>query len=135
MKKIILILITINVALYADLSIKQMDDMIVNIHKKREGIKLGALEHTQTPFIEVKIEDNVTKPIINAEKVVLLELHTILNNKAYINDKWYNLDDSIAGYSLKFIGKKGVVLRNENSIKKLFLHKNKNNFLMISEGK
>jgi len=35
---------------------------------------------------------------------------------------------------LKYIGKRGVVLRNGNQIKKLFLHDNKNDFIKI-EGR
>jgi S-adenosylhomocysteine hydrolase len=39
---------------YADLSVKQIEQMIEKIHLKREGVDLGTLEQTQEPFIRVK---------------------------------------------------------------------------------
>jgi hypothetical protein len=135
MKKIFLVFMAANIMLFADISMKQIEEMVIKIHKKREGVKLETLEKTQVPFIKVKVENNVTKTIVPKEvKEVKIKLHTILNNKAYINDSWYNLNDTIFGYTLKYMGKRGVVLRNEHSIKKLFLRENKNNFLMKIEG-
>ncbi|MDQ7086313.1 MAG: hypothetical protein Q9M36_16060 [Sulfurovum sp.] len=43
------------------------------------------------------------------------------------------MNEKVLGYELKAIGKIGVVLRNENHIKKLYLSKKKNNFIIIEE--
>jgi glutamine phosphoribosylpyrophosphate amidotransferase len=113
---------------------KQIEEMVLKIHKKRDGAKLATLENTKAPFIEVKIEDNVTAIVAKEVTETKMKLHTILNNKAYINDSWYNLNDTIMGYTLKYMGKRGVVLKDDNGIRKLFLRENNNNFLMTSEG-
>ena len=57
-----------------------------------------------------------------------------MSGKAYINDAWKAIDDTVMGYTLKYVGKRGVVLRNGNHIKKLFLHKERDNFITI-EGR
>jgi len=136
MKKIFLLFIAISVVVFADLSMKQIEEMVLKIHKKRDGVKLATLENTKAPVMEIKIEDNVTEPIVEEEVTEKkMKLHTILNNKAYINDRWYNLNDTVMGYTLKYMGKRGVVLKNDKTIRKLFLREKNNSFLMIIEGK
>ena len=56
-----------------------------------------------------------------------------MNGKAYINESWKSIDETVMGYTLKFVGKKGVVLRSGNNIKKLFLHKKRDNLIMLEE--
>lgn len=133
MKKILLLLLPLTVFLNADLSVEQIQNMVVSIHEKREGVKLATLESTISPFIRLKEDNNAT--VINAaekeeEKLVL---HAIVNGKAFINDSWSNIGDTIMGYTLKFIGNRGVVLRNGNHIKKLFLHEKRDNFIKLEE--
>jgi hypothetical protein len=134
MKKIlsiIPILVTVN---YADLSVKQIEQMVEKIHLKREGIGLDKLENTPEPFIRIKQENNTTVlEVPKQEENVKLMLHAIMEGKAYINDGWKKVDDQIFGYTVKYIGKKGVVLRNGNTIKKLFIGKPKDNFIMLEE--
>jgi len=135
MKKTLLIMTLFTVSMYADLSVDQIRNMVIKIHEKREGINLETLENTKEPFVRVKEENNSTTmvmPIIMKETA--LSLHAILNGKAYINNKWRRLDDIVGGYTLKYIGKKGVVLRSGNQIKRLFLHKKRENFIM-TEGR
>jgi len=118
----------------ADLSVKQIEHMVQKIHEKRQGVKLDTLEDTAEPFVRKQEENNVTSYIIpikvEVEKVKLI-LHAIVNGKAFINDKWLNPEDNIMGYTLKHIGNRGVVLRNGNHIKKLFLHKKRDNYIHI----
>ncbi len=120
--------------MYADLSVNQIRDMVTKIHEKREGISLSTLETTKEPFVRLQEENNVTVFVVpeKAEETKLT-LHAILNGKAYINNQWKSVEDTIGGFTLKYIGKKGVVLRNNNQIKKLFLHKEKNKFIMLEE--
>jgi len=134
MKKLFSLLSLIISVNYADLSVKQIQEMVTKIHQKREGIKLETLNNTKKPFVHVYEESNITT-FINPKKELetKLILHAILNGKAYINNEWKKIGDNIVGYTLKYIGKRGVVLRNENQIKKLFLHKDDNEFIMIKE--
>jgi len=137
MKKLLLPIIAISSFTYADLSVEQIREMVEKIHEKREGVKLETLETTSEPFVRLQEENNVTTFVIPVQEKQLeieLSLHAILNGKAYINENWKRIDETIGGYTLKYIGKKGVVLRNKNQIKKLFLHKKRENFIMI-EGR
>ena len=133
MKKIFLLLLPLTVLLNADLSVKQIQDMILKIHEKREGVDLKTLESTKDPFVRLVEENNVTTVAVNDKNEAKLVLHAIVNGKAYINDSWMSLDDSVLGYTLKYIGERGVVLRNENHIKKLFLHEERDNFIKLEE--
>ena len=134
MKKIFLLLVALTVLLSADLSVEQIEKMVFEIHEKRQGVKLDTLNDTKEPFAIG--ENNVTfveatqKVEKNEAKLVL---HAIVNGKAYINDSWSSLDDTVMGYTLKFIGKRGVVLRNGNHIKKLYLRKERDNFIKLEE--
>jgi len=135
MKKILLFVYLVSAFAYADLSVEQIRDMVTKIHEKREGIDLETLENTKEPFVRLQEENNITTFVIPVKaEETKLSLHAILNGKAYINEEWKNVNDSVGGYTLKYVGKKGVVLRNENQIKKLFLHKKRENFIMI-EGR
>jgi len=132
MKKLFLLLVLLTSYICADLSVDQIRDMVMKIHQKREGINLDKLETTKEPFIEVVKDVNITTFVLPTKsEETKLVLHAILNNRAYINDSWNSIDDNIGGYILKYIGKKGVVLRNENQIKKLFLNEKKENFITI----
>jgi len=134
MKKILFIASLLTVSLFADLSVKQIQEMVSKIHEKREGIKLETLEETKEPFVRLQEENNVTTFVIpeKAEEAKL-SLHAIMNGKAYINEVWKSIDETIMGYTLKYVGKKGVVLRNGNNVKKLFLHKKRDNFIKLEE--
>jgi len=136
MKTIFLALLILTVSSLADLSVQQIQEMVNKIHQKREGVKLETLESTKEPFVRLE-ENNDTSTYVIPRKDEVAEskliLHAIVNGKAYINDSWVKIDDNILGYKLKFIGKRGVVLRNENHIKKLFLRKKRNNFIKIEE--
>lgn len=134
MKKIFLLLLSLTVLLSADLSVEQIEKMVYKIHQKREGINLETLAETKEPFAIG--ENNVTfVPVAKKveKKEEKLVLHAIVNGKAYINDSWSVLDDQIMGYTLKFIGQRGVVLRNGNHIKKLYLRKERDNFITLEE--
>lgn len=134
MKKIFLLLLLITVFSSADISLKDIENMVTKIHEKREGVKLETLDTTLEPFVRVS-ENNITvilDPVMKKKKAKLV-LHAIVNGKAYINDSWSVTDDKIMGYTLMFIGKRGVVLRNGNHIKKLYLRKERDNFITLEE--
>ena len=133
MKKIFLLLLPLTVLVNADLSVEQIQKMVMQIHEKREGVKLVTLETTKDPFIRISEEDNVTTLVIPEKEEAKLVLHAIVNGKAYINDSWSSLGDTIMGYTVKYIGQRGVVLRNGNHVKKLFLHEKRDSFIKLEE--
>jgi len=134
MKKIFLSLVSLTVLLSADLSVKEIEKMVYKIHQKREGVKLETLATTKEPFAIGENNVTMVAAIQKVEKQeAKLVLHSIVNGKAYINDSWSSLDDIVMGYTLKFVGKRGVVLRNGNHIKKLYLRKKRDNFIKLEE--
>jgi len=134
MKKILIVMSLLCVSLYADLSVEQIENMINKIHLKREGVKLETLEATKEPFVRIQEENNVSKIVIPEKREEAeLTLHAVVNGKAYINDEWKAIDDTIMGYTLKYVGKRGVVLRKDNKIKKLFLHQERDDFIKLEE--
>jgi len=136
MKKVLFIFGSLSIFLTADLSVKEIENMVLKIHQKREGVKLDTLESTKEPFIRLEETDKVTEQVIVAQqdkKDAKLILSSIINNKAFINDEWRSVGDVILGYSLKHIGIRGVVLRNNNHIKKLFLRKEREKFIILEE--
>jgi len=135
MKKLLLFL-SLTLLVNADLTVAQIQKMVNKIHEKREGIKLETLNSTQEPFVRLEEENNITTYVIPVkvnDTEAKLILHAIVNGKAYINDSWLSIEDNILGYSLKFIGNRGVVLRNDNHIKKLYLQKQRDNFITLEE--
>ena len=137
MKKIVSMMALFSVIASADLSVQQIEQMVAKIHEKREGVKLETLQTTKEPF--VRRESNEEKVAVYVIPVkaeeAKLSLHAIMNGKAYINDQWVSIDEKIMGYTLKHIGKNGVVLRNGNNIKKLFLAQKNDNLIQLVERK
>jgi len=138
MKKSIYIFIAGTIVINANYTVKQIENMVLKIHNKRPGLDVAVLDNTFEPFVvkEVIQEDKeskktVIKPLKRDDKI---ELHAIFGDKAYINNRWLKVNDTINGYELKYIGKRGVVLQNGNDIKKLLFHDKKNNLIKL-EGR
>ena len=67
MKKIFLFLLSLTGLVNADLSVEQIQKLVMKIHEQREGVKLSTLENTKDPFIQLHEENNVTTIIIPEE--------------------------------------------------------------------
>ena len=137
MKNILIVVSLLSVSLFADLSVSQIENMVKKIQEKRPGFDLETLSMTKDPFVVTLEEEKEELPIYIApmkKTNANISLHAIMGGKAYINNGWKDINDTVFGYKLKYVGKKGVVLRNGNKIKKLFLHNEMNNFIKI-EGK
>jgi hypothetical protein len=139
---IVFVLLSFSPFAIADLSVKQIERMVEQIHLKRPGISLDKLEQTKEPFIVFKKEEDedkktVVKVVLKKEEnedSSLFALHALMNGKAFINDKWRKKGDMVLGYKIEYIGKRGVVLRKENRIKTLFLPAKKADFITLDEG-
>jgi len=138
MKKVTLLILSAVLA-NANLSVKQIENMVVKIHEKRPGADIDILNNTFEPFVTKKftVENNTTllsdktvKKPIDAK----IQLHAIMGNKAFINNKWLEVNDTIEGYQVKYIGKRGVVLQSGNHIKKLLFNDKKNSIIKL-EGR
>lgn len=135
MKKLFFFLVLISFV-YADLSVEQIRNMVMKIHQKRAGIELEKLETTKEPFVRIEEDSDIIEPVLlEKSEETKLALHAILNNRAYINDGWKSINDNVGGYILKHIGTKGVVLRNGNQIKKLFLNQEREKLIITVEGR
>ena len=138
MKKILYSLILVSPLAFADLSVQQIEQMVAKIHEKREGVKLETLQTTKEPFVRLQqdAETQVAKFVIPVKtEEAKVQLHAIVNGKAFINNDWYAKDENVMGYTVKSIDDNSVELANENNIKKLFLHEKKDNFIQIEERK
>jgi len=138
MKKSILLIISAVIASNANLSVKQIENMVLKIHQKRLGADIKKLDKTFEPFaVKVVLDENKTQvpslsPVYKVEAKI--QLHAIVGKKAFLNDKWLEVNDTISGYTLKYIGKRGVVLQSGNNIKKLIFHDKKNSIIKL-EGR
>ncbi len=128
MKKITILLLALLIpyGLNADISIDKIKQMVEQIHKKRKGVSLTRLDQTQEPFVELVVTDDGREAVIRraTERIpeVKMKLHAIMNGKAFINKKWVKKGEQVSAFTLVHIGKRGVVLKNNTTIKKLFLH-------------
>ena len=110
-----------------DVEIKNIDDKISKIDSSREGITIKALDNTKNPFYveSIEFDGSVVQPV---EKI---SLKGIMNSKAYINNKWFGLNDEIEGYKVISITPNRVLLKREDRTKELFLKSKKDSFIKI----
>jgi len=113
MKKIILIILSIN--LYADITLILKEiDKINNFHYNYHTIKYN-------PFVCKNIhENNLVKSFIIKKKSIFI-LKAIFNNQAFINNKWYKIGDKINGFIIYKITDKEVFLKKGKKIIKIKL--------------
>jgi len=121
------------IPLYADLSIGQMETMVEKIKAKRAGADIEKSPHFISPF--VMIHQNEGKAVIDDPKSNAVEftLGGIINNKAFINDRWTKVGDKIIGYELTEIKDNYVTLVHEDRTIQVFLKKSKP-ILQLNEG-
>ena len=132
MKKIISLVVLLSLSLCSgSLSSEQITHMVSKIKKERVGITLLKLESTVNPFILLlsKKEENLTKEIVPILKTVAIEpsysLEAILNNTAFINNKWYKRGSPLGIYKVGHISKTSVTLKSSDGSKILSLKKKK----------
>jgi len=134
MKKLLLIISLCMTALCAEATIQEIDAMVVKIQQPREGVVLGELELIPNPFIILsKKDDNSTKIVATIAKEEQFVLSGIVNDRVFINKKWYKAGDKISGYTLEYIGSRGIVLADDRHIKKIFFHEPKEGFIKTKD--
>ncbi|NPA27671.1 MAG: hypothetical protein GXN91_01290 [Epsilonproteobacteria bacterium] len=136
MKRVGVLLLTLVAVGFAD----EIDELVNKIKLKRESnISKEKLIKIYSPIPKVYVEKNSTKlkgvkdkngsvaVVVDEEKYVL---KGILNNSAYINNRWVRVGEKIGSYTLVEIMDDAVFLKDGNRTKLLFL-KSKNNKIKI----
>ncbi len=134
MKKLLLVIGLGVTTLSAEATIQVIDDMVVKIQQPREGVMAGELESISNPFIILsKKDDNSTKIVATIAKEEQFVLRGIVNDRVFINNRWYKAGDKISGYTLEYIGLRGIVLADDKHIKKIFFHEPKEGFIKTKD--
>ena len=128
--------------LYAATDLKWVDEQVEAIRPARSGINNSYVDQLKDPIMLIKPKEIVNKDgtisLSNAlpqtvHKVHLqpLTLESIINKSAYINGKWYTLNDKIRGKKITSIEKKYIVLKDKKKKIRLFVN-NKNDKIKIT---
>ena len=103
---------------------------------KRVGLSHTQIQQLKNPFIHEKTLQKIVKKEKNSKKKRTLQLVMIINNRAKIGERWYNLYDKIGSFKIVKIDPwRGiVVLSNQKKRKILSLEKkNKKAITIISQ--
>ena len=128
MKRLILIFILSLFSYSNSLSYDEIAQMVLKIKQKREGIGLEELNGTPNPFTIVKkVVKKPKKKIVKKKPEIIkiieptFTLTAILNSKAFINGKWYGVNDKLkeGDYKVVYIGSSGVVIKSPRVTKRL----------------
>jgi len=120
--------------LFASVATQEIDRMVAEIKEPRRGIVMKELSTISNPFVTVKKDVNITKVFVPKKKEESMALGGIINHKANINGAWYKEGDEVSGYTLQYVGTKGVVLVDATRVKRLFLHEKIEGIITIKEG-
>ncbi len=134
MKKLLISFGIMTVAAFSSIATQEIDKMIAKIKEPRKGIELKELSSIPNPFVTVKKDVNITKVFVPKKREENMELGGIVNRKAFINGAWRKEGDDVSGYTLQYVGPKGVVLVDAARIKRLFLHEKIEDIITIKEG-
>ena len=126
MKTLLLIFILLSSNLLSD-ELKWVDEQIQAIKPPREGVSSSKINSIKNPFIF--LQKNKEKPKkkvltstnkVNSTKVqnitrieqknISLHLSAIINNSAYINGKWYKIQEKVGKYTISRITRTDVIL-------------------------
>jgi len=142
MRRLILIFILPIFSYSNSLSYDEIAKMVSKIKQKRVGIGVDELNDTPNPFTIVK--KVVKKPKKKVEKkkpqiIRIIEptftLTAILNSKAFINGKWYRVNDKLDGdYRVVYIGNSSVVVSSPRATKKLKVEPQVKKINLFGEG-
>jgi hypothetical protein len=90
---------------------KDVSDKIKEIVKMKES-NYNLEHYTYDPFSTAKPIMKSTKKFEVKKSSNSINLQTILNKRAFINNSWYSVGDLIKGYKIKSINKNSVTLSN-----------------------
>ena len=113
-------------------SLSWVDAQVQAIQVPRIGVSEASIDSLNNPFMFTYTVKKNHKLIHVAYKhryhrIRPLRLMLIINNKAMINNRWYNLNEKLRGYKIISITPDEVTLKNRYRVKILSLRKNRNN--------
>jgi len=144
MRVLILIFIFTFYGYSNSLSYDEIAKMVTKIKQKRVGIGIEELNGTPNPFTIIKKVVKKPKKKVKKKKkrpaiVRIIEptftLTAILNSKAFINGKWYEKGEKLAGdYRVTYIGDSLVVVSSPRATKKLKIEPQVKKIDLFGEG-
>lgn len=136
MKTIYILLITL---LYTSSSYCIESKNIIEVSERINSISLLKNNNGHNKFNKTYDPFKIAKPIIKTDNVVRtsyksdqINLQTILNERAFINSRWYNTGEKIQDYKIDFISKNSVVLSKGLS-KKIIKIKNTKSIIKYTD--
>lgn len=119
-----LVLLGLNFAYAQDINIEELAKRIDNLESSTKLSK----------NLDYKVYDPfaTAKPILKQSQIIKKKYHqkillqTILNDKVFIQNRWYTKGDAIQGYKIKQIFKNSVLLCKNNKCKKTYQKTSKN---------
>ena len=131
--KTFLFMIVIVEILSASTDIEKINKLVKNIKKERIGLSADEVKSAKNPFVKsVKNSKNRKYVKIYKKKRPKLFLNAIINNRAKINHKWYDINSKIDGYKLIKICNNYVILKRANKTVYLYLKFPKNKKIKFS---
>jgi len=133
MKKSIVLLALLSLGVQADV----IDNIVKKIKSKRESnISQEELKTIPSPIVETPIDEtpkdgNKTKTKSKKVSLENFELKAIMNNKAFINDRWVAIGEKIGDYQVVDIMDDSVYLSNGKKTKMVFFKKNDHKTIQI----
>ncbi|MCD8213119.1 MAG: hypothetical protein LUC34_03560 [Campylobacter sp.] len=98
--------------------IANFNAMFDRIQDSRQGLNKEEISSLKTPFKKFKTEQNLTAPVVESKS---LALKAIMQNRANINGKWYNVGDIIDEYHITKITHSKVTMIKNNEKQELAL--------------
>ncbi len=122
MKKLIIFTLLLSLSCNAELSIGQIDNMVLKIQKKRVSKMDIDYKTVPSPFIVIKKDkDSNTTIVKSPTHKISFDLSAIINNSAFINGRWYKVGDMMNDYNVTNISGSEVKLQKGKSVIELFL--------------
>ena len=87
------------------------------LYKEKESIALINV-FDEKEIVKIKEDKKIEK----LEKKVLLKLHAIVEDMAFINDNWFKVGDKIKNKRIVYIGNDYIKLKTNNSVTKLWMY-------------
>ena len=107
--------------------VKAYDQIFEKIAEKRTGVSANSIDKTTNPF--VTLQGDSTSDSNGTSQQTSYVLEATFDQKAKINGKWFQKNDSLDTYKLTLVSHNRVVLENEIEKKELYIRtKNDSNF-------
>lgn len=111
-----------------------VDKQIQAILPERKGISDSFIDTIHQPFIFTLVKSDksstVSAGVLHIYKKTrhsYLKATLIINSKALINGRWYNLNDKVHGYKITSIGNDKIALLKNGKIRILSINKDNKN--------